>query len=279
MSNVWKFVILIVASYLLGNITFARLFARTRNNDDITTHGSGNPGTMNMLRTHGLWLAVVTLIFDALKAVICCLAGYFWVKATGSDYLANVAMYVAGVSCVVGHIYPVIYRFKGGKGVATGFGLACVVQPILIPVIVVVFGVVFAIWRVASLSSLSGVIAFVIGESVFLLAKGYYTSFILLVCIASLIVFAHRKNIEKLLANKEGRIDLNEAVQKDRDYALEQRQKRKKKIKETEPVVESGEVKEIVENEVSSEIESKESEKNPGSESDIVEIPEKETDN
>ena len=68
MSNFWKIVILVAGSYLIGNITFARLFSFFRNKDDITSHGSGNPGTMNVLRTHGLWLAVVTLIFDALKS-------------------------------------------------------------------------------------------------------------------------------------------------------------------------------------------------------------------
>jgi glycerol-3-phosphate acyltransferase PlsY len=111
MSNIWKFVILIIVSYFFGNITFARFVARTRNNDDITTHGSGNPGTTNMLRTHGLTLAIVTLVLDALKSVICCVVAYFWLKPE-SGYLANLAVYVSGLSCIIGHIYPVIFKFK-----------------------------------------------------------------------------------------------------------------------------------------------------------------------
>lgn len=230
MSDIWKFLILIVSSYFVGNITFARLFALTRNKDDITTHGSGNPGTMNMLRTHGLWLAIVTLIFDALKSVAVCLWGYFWLKSSGA-YTANLAMYAAGVSCVVGHCYPLIYKFKGGKGIATGFGMACVVQPLFIPIMLVVFGSVFMIWKVGSLASLTTVVVFFISEAISLLHKGYYASFILLLSVVTLIVYAHRKNIKKLVDNKENRIDLNEAVQKDKDYAKEQKEKREKNKK------------------------------------------------
>lgn len=227
MSNFWKFIILIVSSYLIGNVTFARLFAFTRNKDDITTHGSGNPGTMNVLRTHGLWLAVVTLIFDALKSVIVCLWGYLWLRSSGG-YAANFAVYCAGFSCMIGHCYPILYRFKGGKGVATGFGLACVARPILIPFMIVFFLAVFLIWKIGSFASLTSVIMFLIAESVFLLINGYYASFILLVLAVTLIFYAHRRNIRKIFDNKESKIDLNEAVQKDRDYAEEQRRKREK---------------------------------------------------
>ena len=225
MNNIWKFLILIVGSYLLGNINFARIFARTRQ-DDITTHGSGNPGTMNMLRTHGVWLAVITLLFDALKSIISCLIGFYWLKATSNLYAANLAIYICGLACILGHNYPIIYKFKGGKGVATGFGLVCVAEPLLIPVVLVVFLVIFLIWRVASLSSLSAVIAFLIADSVLLLINEYYASFSVLVVCVSLIFYAHRSNIKKFVENNERKIDLKEAVQKDKDYAKLQKEKR-----------------------------------------------------
>lgn len=230
MSNIWKFVILAVTSYLIGNITFARLLARTRNNDDITTHGSGNPGTMNMLRTHGLWLAVVTLLFDALKSAICCTVAYFWLKSQ-SGYASNLAVYVSGVCCIIGHIYPVIFKFKGGKGVATAFGVTCVARPTLIPLFMAVWLVVFFVCKIGSIASLSAVLMFMVGESVFLLVNGYYASFILLIIAVSLIIYAHRSNIKKIFDNKESKIDINEAVQKDKDYAKEQREKRKNRLK------------------------------------------------
>ena len=108
MNNFWKIVIVAVISYFLGNVTFARIIAKFRRQDDITTHGSGNPGTMNMLRTHGVTLAVLTLIFDALKAVISCLIAYFWLRSTATEYVVNLAMYICGFVCVIGHNYPVV---------------------------------------------------------------------------------------------------------------------------------------------------------------------------
>ena len=232
MSDIWKFVILIVSSYFIGNVTFARLFAFTRNKDDITTHGSGNPGTMNVLRTHGLWLAVATLIFDALKAVICCVWGYLWLSPT-SGYMANLAVYFAGFSCIIGHCFPILYKFKGGKGVATGFGLACVARPVLIPVIIAVFLFVFLVWKIGSLASLITILVFFIIESIILLNLGYYASFIFLLVVVSIIFYAHRTNIKKIFDNKESKIDLNEAVEKDKKFAKEQKEKRElfKKLK------------------------------------------------
>ena len=232
MSDFWKIVILAVISYLLGNVTFARIIAKFRRQDDITTHGSGNPGTMNMLRTHGVTLAVVTLIFDALKAVISCLIAYFWLRGTTSDYTVKLAMYICGLFCVIGHNYPVIYKFKGGKGIATSFGFTCVVQPILIPVILVVFFTVFLVWKVASLASLSAAFAFVIVDSIILLVNGYYACFIVLMLIISLLIYAHRKNIDKLFKNAENKFDLKATVQKDKDFAKQQKEKRQKKKQE-----------------------------------------------
>ena len=228
MSDFWKFLILIVVSYLLGNVTFARLFSKTRK-DDITSHGSGNPGTMNMLRTYGVVLAILTLVFDALKSVIACLIGYFWLKYTSSAHAASLAVYICGLACVIGHNYPVIFKFKGGKGVATALGFACVARPILIPLILVVFITIFAIWKVASVSSLSAVFAFLIADSIILLMNGYYSSFIVLVVIVSFIVYAHRSNINRLFTKKENKIDLYEAVQKDKEYAQVKRERRMQK--------------------------------------------------
>ena len=248
MSDFWKFVILIVSSYLIGNITFARLFAFTRNKDDITTHGSGNPGTMNVLRTHGLWLAVVTLVFDALKAVICCLWAYLWLLPSGG-YPANLAVYTAGISCIVGHCYPLLYKFKGGKGVATGFGLACFARPVLIPVMIAVFLFVFLVWKIGSLASLTTVIVFFLAESAILLCNGYYASFIIMLVVVSMIFYAHRGNIKRIFDNKESKIDLNEAVEKDKKYAEEQKVKRslfkKLRDKKNGKIQESGLVEDV----------------------------------
>lgn len=226
MSNAWKFVIVIVISYFMGNFTFARFLAKTRNKDDITTHGSGNPGTMNMLRTHGVWLAVLTLLFDAIKSVVCCVGALYFLGGPSAGYISNIAIYTAGLSCVIGHCYPVIFKFKGGKGVATSLGMAFVAHPIAGPVIMAVFLLIFLISKTASLASILCCIAYVIFDSVMLLHNGYYVSFLLLLCLMGLIVYAHRGNIKRIFSNSENKIEIKDAIQKDKDYAEEQKKKR-----------------------------------------------------
>lgn len=226
MSNAVKFLIVIVVSYFVGNFTFARFLARTRNNDDITTHGSGNPGTMNMLRTHGVWLAVLTLVFDTVKSVLCCVGAFYLLGGPGGGYISNIAIYTAGVACVLGHNYPVIFKFKGGKGVACSLGLVFVAHPIIGPIVFASFLVIFLLTKTASLSSILCAVAYVIIDCIMLLQKGYYVSFILLIALLGLIVFAHRGNIKRIFSNSESKIEIKDAIQKDKDYAEEQKKKR-----------------------------------------------------
>ena len=115
-----KYILLIVCSYLLGSVNFARILSKNVMHGDITKSGSGNPGTMNMLRTYGFKAGALTLVLDALKGVIPALVGYFLFGGDGSN-AAYVGLYVGGLSAVVGHCFPVFYKFKGGKGVACLF--------------------------------------------------------------------------------------------------------------------------------------------------------------
>ena len=155
-----KFVLIVIVSYFCGNITFARIFAKRRN-DDITKHGSGNPGTMNMLRTHGVTMGVITLIFDAVKAAIPCLISSL-VLFSDQPYLADVSIYVAGLACIIGHMYPVIFKFKGGKGVASAFGMAMVANPLVTGIGLVLFIITLVLFKIASLSSMLCAFGFVV---------------------------------------------------------------------------------------------------------------------
>lgn len=113
-------ILVVVVCYFIGNVSFARVFAKAFKHEDITQKGSGNPGMMNMLRVYGIGYALLTLIFDALKAGVSALiCGYIFAPYG----FFELAFFVAGTSVVVGHIFPVIYKFKGGKGVASLFGL------------------------------------------------------------------------------------------------------------------------------------------------------------
>ena len=227
MEIAMKFFVLVIFAYFMGNINFARILAKTRN-DDISKHGSGNPGTMNMLRTHGVAMGVFTLIFDALKSAIPCLIGYF-VLFYGDPYLAELSIYVAGLSCVLGHMYPVVHRFKGGKGVASGFGMAMVANPISTSICLGVFILTLVLFKIASLSSMICAVGFVVTETVLLALHDYYLAIALLWVLFFLIIYAHRSNIKRMLNRNENKVNLNEVVQKDIDYVKSRREKRKQK--------------------------------------------------
>ena len=140
----------IIFSYLLGNISWARIIA-SRKHIDITKQGSGNPGATNTLRTLGGKAGVTVFLLDIIKGVIPALVGVLLfggyastnvpllVTGTNESYLA---LYLCGLAAVLGHTLPAIYKFRGGKGIATMFGVFLVAQPILS---IVVFAICFCL--------------------------------------------------------------------------------------------------------------------------------------
>ena len=120
----WQLLILAVCSYFLGNVNFAIILSKVRHKD-ITKSGSGNPGTMNMLRTFGIGLGLATLLLDVLKGVLPALAGrlIFAGAETEAGFPWNMlAMYLGGLFVVLGHVFPCLHH-RGGKGVATTIGV------------------------------------------------------------------------------------------------------------------------------------------------------------
>jgi glycerol-3-phosphate acyltransferase PlsY len=101
-------ILLCMLTYLVGSLNFSIIISKRYHNDDIRNYGSGNAGTTNMLRTYGRRAAVLTLTGDALKAIVSTLFGYTLLGFTGA--------YVAGFFCILGHCFPIWYKFKGGKG-------------------------------------------------------------------------------------------------------------------------------------------------------------------
>ena len=160
--KILEYVLLILVSYFIGNISWARILSK-KNNGDITKSGSGNPGSMNMLRTYGAKLGVMTLVLDTIKGVIPALGGMLLFKYTGLNQ--NVGLYVAGLSAVLGHMFPAIYKFKGGKGVATSMGVFMVANPLWLLIAFVVgfvyvwlfdYGSVASLFIVAFMSAIQG---------------------------------------------------------------------------------------------------------------------------
>lgn len=187
-------IVLIVAGYLLGSISSAILVCRMLRLPDPRTQGSGNPGATNVLRVGGKKAAAVTLLGDMLKGLLPVLAAHALGMAT--PILAAVAM-----AAILGHLFPVFFGFRGGKGVATSLGaLLGAAWPVGLAV-VATWLVVFALTRISSLSALT---AFVLapfyawwlqGEAVFVAAVALITL---------LLIWRHRSNIRKLLGGTEG---------------------------------------------------------------------------
>ncbi|MDE7464101.1 MAG: glycerol-3-phosphate acyltransferase, partial [Clostridiales bacterium] len=120
-----------VGAYFIGNINNAIMISKLKGKD-IRTFGSGNPGTMNMIRAYGKLIGLLTLILDAVKGVVPSLLGWLFMGnheflRLGNDHLG---LYIGGIFAVLGHIYPVCLKFKGGKGVATILGVCMTAQPL-----------------------------------------------------------------------------------------------------------------------------------------------------
>lgn len=214
--TVLKYVGLIIGSYLMGSIMFAKILTKTQKKD-ITSAGSGNPGSMNMLRNHGFFFGILNLILDALKGAIPAICGFFLFGGFDGGVVARSAIYIAGISAVVGHCFPVWYKFKGGKGVATTMGFCMVAHPYISLVIFGVYIILFAITRIGSLCSLICAIIYLIVDTVMLCLEHNYVGLAIIYLVMFLIVWAHRSNIKRLLEKRENVIDIKAVAQKDVD--------------------------------------------------------------
>ena len=221
-----KMTLLVIFSYLLGNINFARILSK-RKNKDITKQGSGNPGTMNMLRTFGFGWGVLTLALDAAKGALSALLGFM---LFGGDYASATAitgLYIGGLSVVLGHNFPVVYKFKGGKGVACILGVFLVASPIWVAICFVLgflYLLIFDYAAVASFIFLT-VLTFVEAQKF----KGEFWITFLLFCLYFMTVYAHRGNFYRLLVGKENKVNLKKALKK--LYTRKEIKAEKKEIK------------------------------------------------
>lgn len=187
-----------VFAYLLGSVSFAVVFSRIFGLPDPRTYGSGNPGATNVLRSGRKAAAALTLLGDAAKGALAVIV----VRTLG---LGEAGVALAAVMAFVGHLYPVYFAFKGGKGVATAFGILVALSPVLALGVLAVFGIVIFASRYVSLASvLSAAAASVI--SPFLFGWGAITGAVL--AMAILIVVRHRGNIQRLIAGEEATIRL-----------------------------------------------------------------------
>lgn len=205
----WHIVLIVLCSYLMGNISVSRVIARSKN-QDITKLGSGNPGSTNVLRNYGFKFGLLNLCLDILKGVIPCLI--VWLTTYNIVYL-----YIAGVSVMLGHMFPVLFKFKGGKGIATMLGVFAVANPLATVIVIACAAVCWLIFQYGSLSSFLCVTVLTIVEGLHAKALDNPQQLIvslLLFSIFMLTWWAHRANIKRLILGKESKVDLIASAKK-----------------------------------------------------------------
>ena len=201
----------LLSAYLLGSINSAILISKVIYKDDIRKYGSGNGGMTNMLRTFGGKAALMTFFGDLAKTVIAIvIAGFVFGFGYYGGISVNGYCYFAGLFAVLGHIFPVYYKFKGGKGVLVTSAMALILTPIPFLALLTIFIVVVAISKYVSLGSVTAAILYpVIANAYINIFLSYKAPGVLSICtvlLAIFIVWLHRGNLQRISERTERKI-------------------------------------------------------------------------
>ncbi|MBP5307651.1 MAG: glycerol-3-phosphate acyltransferase [Clostridia bacterium] len=246
----WILLIMAVGSYLIGSINFSIIISR-RKGRDIRSVGSGNPGMMNMSRNFGLKTGVAILLLDMLKGGVPTFIG--WVVFRGdllegtTFVISDMTKYMCGFFAVLGHIFPVYLKFRGGKGIATTIGIFVVANP-LVGVISGLCGLAFIL--ITSMGSMGSLIAVTppaiaaeiifYGRYIYVRGSGFVPAqngamlfmllasvvFVIGICVLTWV--AHRMNIKRLLTGEEHQTSWSAMIRKYKDRKKSERAKKKK---------------------------------------------------
>ena len=219
----------VLISYLIGNISFARIISKHKHGD-ITKVGSGNPGSTNMLRAYGAKTGFLTLFLDIIKGVIPSLMGFLTFYYTMGNSWQLIGLYACGLATVVGHMFPICYKFKGGKGVATTLGVFAVADPLIMLIVFAGAFIYVLFFEYVSVASLLIVTATSIVEVYKIpddATQGVALAIRLIIFVMfTLVWFAHRANIQRLLVGRENKANLKKALKK----ILKQEKKERKQV-------------------------------------------------
>ena len=200
----WYLVVLAaVSSYLLGNLNGAVIASSLVAHEDVRSHGSGNAGLTNFIRNYGVRNALLVVLIDVGKAVLACFASGMLIAAYGYYKEGQV---LGGFFVMLGHVFPALLGFKGGKGILSGFAIAIMIDWRIALMILVVFAAVYLLTKYVSLGSVLAAVTFGVGFVIFwhsrpLIALGG-------VLMAALAVFMHRGNILRLIRGEERKTNL-----------------------------------------------------------------------
>ena len=190
----------VIAAYLIGSLSFAVIVSKYYGMDDPRTYGSGNPGATNVLRSGKKKAAALTLLGDALKGLVAVVLARCLQDALN---LSDIAIAAVAVAALVGHMWPIFFGFKGGKGVATALGVLLALSPATALVCAAIWLVMAFGFKVSSLAALAATVA---APLVALWLMPYPSWAWATVVIAVLVLYRHKSNIQNLLQGKEGKI-------------------------------------------------------------------------
>ena len=205
----------ILVSYLLGSINTAIIISKILYRDDIRRHGSGNAGMTNMLRTYGKGAAGLTLLGDLMKTVIAIFVAaiFFGFNYVGGISTGEGVCYVAGLFVVVGHIFPIYYKFKGGKGVLATASMALILSPVPFLILFAIFALIVGTSKYVSLGSVTVAVLYPVVLNAYFKFRfpgiesalpGYAA--LASILLAILIVWCHRGNLARISNRTERKI-------------------------------------------------------------------------
>ena len=204
MSDILKYVIVAVISYLLGSVNFSIILSRKFQKSDIRETGSGNAGTTNMVRTYGKFAGFATIAGDMLKVLVAIIIAYAIIGFSyfNSDYDIYIKSF-AGFFCVIGHIYPCYFGFKGGKGVATSGGMVLLIDWRIGLILLAVFFVLLILFKMVSLGSV--VMAALYPILIFLFYHNVIAT-IIAGAFAVIVIYKHKDNLIRISKGTENKI-------------------------------------------------------------------------
>lgn len=200
-----------IAGYLLGSLNFALIVSFVGYRKDIRNYGSGNAGMTNVLRTFGKVPALITLIGDLSKGVIAILIGRLLIGLIGGAPDFPFGDEIVGLCALLGHMFPIYYGFKGGKGILVSAGIILTIDPIVFLIIFAVFLLFFVCTRIVSLGSIAATVAYPIStlfRKIFIGAELWDIIIPTLTacCFMILVLYMHRGNIKRLRSGEEPRV-------------------------------------------------------------------------
>lgn len=203
--NILNTSLCVVLAYLLGSIPSAVWIGKRFHNIDVREHGSGNAGTTNTIRVLGWATGIPVLIIDIIKGWVAAMLPVFFHLAIPESALLTNLQLVTGIIAILGHIFPVFAGFRGGKGVATVFGVFLALQPLLTLCVMAVFLAVFFITGIVSVSSMSAGVSFPILLFIFFDTPSVLFK-IFSVIVGSALIVTHRENIGRIWRGEEKKL-------------------------------------------------------------------------